>query len=250
MRACSLSVSRRRWGHLVGAAKQGLLALSVEVGVGVLRKLLELEVDELVGPKGEVEPGSCACGGPPPGCSKPRAASAASRCRPRPRQPRSRDRTRPTPSPSECHSHPNRGGRGSTHCVTMTPGLLSAKFNDERNNLETANPSDGCWTRAGSKALGSGMPSQVPESGSQPAAGIVQAVGRVPSVERVEANRVRSGRAERTVKAEGCSCTVATKHQRARSGDVGGAVAVAACRRSRHPTRVRKPCTFGICDGR
>jgi len=80
------------------------------------------------------------------------------------------------------------------------------------------------------------MPSQVPESGSQPAAGIVRAVGRVPSVERVEANRVRSGRAERTVKAEGCSCTVATKHQRARSGDVGGAVAVAACRRSRHPT--------------
>jgi putative transposase len=39
-------------GQLVGAAKQGLLALSVEVGLGVLRELLELEVDELVGPKG------------------------------------------------------------------------------------------------------------------------------------------------------------------------------------------------------
>ena len=47
--------------------------------------------------------------------------------RPRPRQPRSRDRTRPTPSPSECHSHPNRGGRRSTHCVTMTPGTAVTK---------------------------------------------------------------------------------------------------------------------------
>ena len=33
-------------GELVGAAKQGLLALSVEVGLGVLRELLEQEVDE------------------------------------------------------------------------------------------------------------------------------------------------------------------------------------------------------------
>jgi putative transposase len=39
-------------GQLVGAAKQGLLALSVEVGLDVLRSLLEEEVDELVGPKG------------------------------------------------------------------------------------------------------------------------------------------------------------------------------------------------------
>src|ERR1017187_3062000 len=39
-------------GQLVGAAKEGLLALSVEVGLGVLRELLEQEVDELVGPKG------------------------------------------------------------------------------------------------------------------------------------------------------------------------------------------------------
>jgi putative transposase len=39
-------------GDLIGAAKEGLLALSVEVGLGVLYELLELEVDEVVGPKG------------------------------------------------------------------------------------------------------------------------------------------------------------------------------------------------------
>jgi len=39
-------------GQLVGAAKEGLLALSVEVGLGVLRELLEQEVDEVVGPMG------------------------------------------------------------------------------------------------------------------------------------------------------------------------------------------------------
>ena len=40
-------------GQLVGAAKEGLLALSVQVGLGVLRELLEREVEELVGPKGK-----------------------------------------------------------------------------------------------------------------------------------------------------------------------------------------------------
>jgi putative transposase len=40
-------------GELVGAAKEGLLALSVEVGLAVLSELLEQEVDELVGPKGK-----------------------------------------------------------------------------------------------------------------------------------------------------------------------------------------------------
>jgi putative transposase len=43
-------------GRLVGAAREGLLALSVEVGLGVLRELLEEEVDELVGPKGKWNP--------------------------------------------------------------------------------------------------------------------------------------------------------------------------------------------------
>jgi len=40
-------------GRLIGAAKEGLLALSVEVGLGVLRELLEQEVDGVVGPKGK-----------------------------------------------------------------------------------------------------------------------------------------------------------------------------------------------------
>jgi hypothetical protein len=39
-------------GQLVGAAREGLLALSVEVGFGVLRELLEQEVDEVVGRRG------------------------------------------------------------------------------------------------------------------------------------------------------------------------------------------------------
>ena len=43
-------------GHLVGAAREGLLALSVEVGLGVLSELLEEEVEELVGPKGRWDP--------------------------------------------------------------------------------------------------------------------------------------------------------------------------------------------------
>jgi putative transposase len=43
-------------GQLAGAAKEGLLGLSVEVGLGVLRELLGQEVDELVGPKGKWNP--------------------------------------------------------------------------------------------------------------------------------------------------------------------------------------------------
>ncbi len=40
-------------GQLVGAAKEGLLALSVGVGLGVLAELMEDEVDDVVGPKGK-----------------------------------------------------------------------------------------------------------------------------------------------------------------------------------------------------
>jgi putative transposase len=40
-------------GELVGAAREGLLALSVGVGLGVVNELMELEVDEVVGPKGK-----------------------------------------------------------------------------------------------------------------------------------------------------------------------------------------------------
>jgi len=43
-------------GQLVGAAKEGLLALSVGVGLGVLSELMEEEVDEVVGAKGKHNP--------------------------------------------------------------------------------------------------------------------------------------------------------------------------------------------------
>jgi putative transposase len=39
-------------GELVGAAREGLLALSVGVGLGVLSSMMEEEVDDVVGPKG------------------------------------------------------------------------------------------------------------------------------------------------------------------------------------------------------
>jgi putative transposase len=40
-------------GGLVGAAREGLLALSVGVGLGVVHELMEAEVTEVVGPKGK-----------------------------------------------------------------------------------------------------------------------------------------------------------------------------------------------------
>ena len=43
-------------GALVGAAKEGLLALSVATGLGVLAELLEEEVDDVVGPKHARDP--------------------------------------------------------------------------------------------------------------------------------------------------------------------------------------------------
>src|SRR5208282_4772450 len=43
-------------GELVGAAREGLLALSVGVGLGVVHELMESEVDEVVGPKGKWNP--------------------------------------------------------------------------------------------------------------------------------------------------------------------------------------------------
>jgi putative transposase len=43
-------------GDLVGAAKEGLLALSVGVGLGVLESLMSEEVEEMCGPKGRHDP--------------------------------------------------------------------------------------------------------------------------------------------------------------------------------------------------
>jgi putative transposase len=43
-------------GELVGAAREGLLALSVGVGLGVVHELMDAELDEVVGPKGKHNP--------------------------------------------------------------------------------------------------------------------------------------------------------------------------------------------------
>jgi putative transposase len=74
-------------GQLVGAAKEGLLALSVGVGLGVLSELMEEEVDEVVGPKGKHnaertavrhghEAGEVTLGGRRVGVQRPRARTA------------------------------------------------------------------------------------------------------------------------------------------------------------------------------
>jgi putative transposase len=47
-------------GELVGAAREGLLALSVGVGLGVVHQLMEREVTDVVGPKGKHDPGRTA----------------------------------------------------------------------------------------------------------------------------------------------------------------------------------------------
>ena len=54
-------------GELVGAAREGLLALSVGVGLGVVHELMGLEVDEVVGPEGQAQPGSGREASRPPG---------------------------------------------------------------------------------------------------------------------------------------------------------------------------------------
>ena len=73
-------------GELVGAAREGLLALSVGVGLRVVHELMEAEVDEVVGPKGKQnrertacrhghEAGSMTLGGRRVPVSRPRARS-------------------------------------------------------------------------------------------------------------------------------------------------------------------------------
>ena len=43
-------------GELVGAAREGLLALSVGVGLSVVHELMEAEVDEIVGVRASTTP--------------------------------------------------------------------------------------------------------------------------------------------------------------------------------------------------
>jgi putative transposase len=74
-------------GELVGAAREGLLALSVGVGLGVVHELMEAEVTEVVGPKGKHDPdrvakrhghedGSMTLGGRRVAVSRPRVRTA------------------------------------------------------------------------------------------------------------------------------------------------------------------------------
>ena len=75
-------------GELVGAAREGLLALSVGVGLGVVHELMELEVCEVVGAKGKHNPervavrhghedGSMTLGGRRVAVRRPRMRTAA-----------------------------------------------------------------------------------------------------------------------------------------------------------------------------
>ncbi len=78
-------------GELVNAAKDGLLALSVGVGLGVLAEMMEAEVDEVVGPKGKRNPdrsavrhghegGEVTLGGRRVAVERPRARTVGSEC--------------------------------------------------------------------------------------------------------------------------------------------------------------------------
>jgi putative transposase len=78
---------REALGELAGAAKEGLLALGVGVGLGVLHELMEAEVEEVVGPRGLHDPersavrhghenGEVTLGGRRVPVSRPRARTA------------------------------------------------------------------------------------------------------------------------------------------------------------------------------
>jgi transposase-like protein len=74
-------------GELAGAAREGLLALSVGVGLGVMHELMAAEVNDVVGPRSKHDPnreatrhgsenGSVTLGGRRVGVEKPRVRSA------------------------------------------------------------------------------------------------------------------------------------------------------------------------------
>ncbi len=74
-------------GELVGVAQEGLFALSVGIGLGVLTELMEEEVTEVVGPKGRHDPerrtvrhgheaGEVTLGGRRVGVERPRVRAA------------------------------------------------------------------------------------------------------------------------------------------------------------------------------
>ena len=87
MRPCSRSACRKRLGSWSGQRRRGCWRCRVEVGLGVLRELLEQEVDEVVGPKGKWNPeriavrhghedGEVTLGGRRVGVKRPRVRTA------------------------------------------------------------------------------------------------------------------------------------------------------------------------------
>jgi len=62
--------------ELAGAAREGLLALAVGTGLGVLGSLLDADVERLVGPKGRHQPGKVTLGGRRVRVDRPRVRRA------------------------------------------------------------------------------------------------------------------------------------------------------------------------------
>src|SRR5215216_7739754 len=55
-----VTIALAELAELAGAAREGLLALAVGTGLGVLGSLLDADVERLVGPKGRHQPGRVA----------------------------------------------------------------------------------------------------------------------------------------------------------------------------------------------
>lgn len=100
-------------GQLVGAAKEGLLALSVGVGLGVLEELMIEEVEEVCGARGKHDPDRTAYRtGPRTG----RSRSAVGACRFSGRgcvRRTARKRCRAGPMSTSLHATRSRGSAGA-----------------------------------------------------------------------------------------------------------------------------------------
>ena len=122
---------RRRWASWSGAAKEGLLALSVGVGLGVLAELMEEEVDEVVGPKGKRDPdrtavrhgheaGEVTLGGRRVAVERPRVADRRRRARGAAGDLRALRRPRPA-DPAWCSSRCSPASRTRRFARTREP---------------------------------------------------------------------------------------------------------------------------------
>ena len=132
-------------GELVGVAREGLLALSVGVGLAVFAELMEEEVDEVVGPKGRHdlertavrhghESGEVTLGGRRLAVERPRVRSVG-----RTVHGRARERLRALAADLE-HSHPGAAGslrEGLEETLTLTRLGISGSL---KRTLESTNP--------------------------------------------------------------------------------------------------------------